>query len=65
MPEIVISITPAGTASVDAKGFKGGTCDKATEQIELVLGGHAKRTKKRKPDFYTPAGNNVRDKLTF
>lgn len=62
--QIVIDIGPDGTVKIDAQGFQGGACAKATEQLELVLGGGARKTKKDyKPEFYNPAGTH--HKLTF
>lgn len=62
--EIVISVTPAGSTTVDAQGFQGCGCEEATEQIELVLGGGVVK-KERKPEYYAPASTNQSQKLTF
>lgn len=63
--QIVVSVTPAGTVSIETSGFKGGACEKATEQLEIVLGGAGKKTKKRKPEFFSPASTGTKNKLTF
>lgn len=64
-PHVVIDISPAGSVTVDAKCFSGTGCAKATEQIEIVLGGGGARTKKKKPEFHAPAGGRQSAKLTF
>lgn len=65
MPEeIIIDISPAGGIKIEAQGFTGSACAKATEQIEIVLGGGAKR--KEKPEFsMPPLANSQNTKLTF
>lgn len=65
MPELVIDISPAGNVNVEANGFQGNACAKASEQIELVLNGGTKK-RKEKPEFYAPniSGQN-NNKLTF
>jgi hypothetical protein len=65
MKEIVIDITPAGSVVVEAKGFKGVGCDKATEQIEIAIGGTGERGKKRKPEAYSQPSTSQANKLTF
>ena len=56
-PQIVIDISAAGSVTVDAKCFTGPGCAKATEQIEIVLGGGASRKKTKKPEFFAPASS--------
>ena len=41
MQQVVVTVTPAGSVKIDAIGFKGGACEKATEQLHVVLGGNA------------------------
>ena len=66
MKKITISITPAGTPTIDVEGFKGKGCADATQQIELVLGGAGvKKSTKKKPEFFQPAGAAAKSKLTF
>ena len=63
--KIVIDISPAGGVTIDAQGFKGKSCTKATEQIELVLGGGAVK-RKEKPSYYAPPASTVQSvKSTF
>lgn len=61
---ITIDITPAGTVSIEASGFTGNSCDKATEQIELVLGG-GQLKKKPKPERFMPASTTQSINRTF
>ncbi len=53
MKQVIVTVSPAGSIQIDAKGFKGNACEKATEQLHVVLGGAgAAVDKKRKPDFF-------------
>jgi len=54
--QVVISILPDGTTSIDAQNFKGKGCQDATNQIALALGGAGRDTSddKKKPDFFAP-----------
>lgn len=61
--QVVVEISPSGSIKVDAQGFKSNECDKATEHIEIALGGVA--TKKKKPEYFQPAGTSASNKLTF
>ncbi len=63
--EITIDISPAGSASIDVKGFTGKGCTKATEQLEMVLGGTGGKKRKEKPEYYAPTGTKTGTKLTF
>ena len=58
---IIVTIKPSGTTSVEAVGFNGEGCVEATEQIELMLGGAAKRD--FKPEFQNPALDAVHSAL--
>lgn len=49
---IVIDVMSDGSVHMEAQGFSGNACSIATEKIELVLGGQAKKTKK--PEFFQP-----------
>ncbi len=64
MREIEITIFRDGTSKVDAKGFAGAGCQKATEAIEIALGGTDPANKKdsKKPDFYASVGNTQTQK---
>lgn len=62
--QVIIDISAAGSVQIDAIGFKGKGCAKATEQIEVVLGGKP-AAKKKKPEFFSPAGGGTKIKQTF
>ena len=63
MSQVIVTITPAGTVKIDAVGFKGNACEKATEQLHAVLGGGTQAgTKKRKPDFFATTGQKTQTK---
>lgn len=64
MKQVIVDISAAGTVKVEAQGFKGVGCDKATEQIEISLGGEVGK-KKRKPEFYQQPSTAETNKLTF
>jgi len=63
--QIVIDISPAGSVKVDAQGFKGVGCDKATEMIEVAIGGAGAKKSKKKPEYYTPTGQSNQNKNVF
>jgi hypothetical protein len=50
MREIHIVIDTDGSVSVEAVGYEGADCEKATEYIEQALGRPEKR--QRKPEYY-------------
>ncbi len=50
---IEVIVTPQGEIVIEAIGFKGGACEKATAAIEQALG--ATRAKRRKPEFLQQA----------
>lgn len=52
MKTIKIDVSPAGNVNMDLNGFKGKSCAKVTEQIQIALGGSAKVDKK--PEFNIP-----------
>lgn len=52
MKTIKIDISPAGNVNMDLNGFKGNSCTKITEQVQLVLGGESKVDKK--PEYSLP-----------
>ena len=43
---IEVTIKPDGKVEIEAIGFKGGSCEKATQAIEQALGTVATRKKK-------------------
>lgn len=49
MKSIVVIITPDGEVQIDAVGFKGTACEKATAEIEKALG--VPSTRKKKPEY--------------
>ena len=61
---IVIDITPAGNATIEANGFEGCGCTEATEQIEVVLGG-GQMKKTPKPEMFMPSSTAQTVKRTF
>ncbi len=63
MQQVIVTVYPARSVKIDAKGFKGNGCAKATEQIEVVLGGATPRSKKKKPEFFAPAATGVANKV--
>lgn len=63
--QVIIDITAAGSVKVEAQGFKGVGCDKATEQIEIAIGGVGVKKKTKKPEYYAGAGQKNDNKLTF
>ena len=46
MRQIIVSVSPEGEVRIDAIGFKGTACEKATQELERALGMATKRTKK-------------------
>lgn len=56
-PTVNIEVSPAGSVTIDAQCFTGAGCAKATEQIEIVLGGGAAKSKKKKPEYFAPAAS--------
>lgn len=63
--QVVVNISPAGLVSVDAQGFTGTSCDKATEFVELTLGGSGSRKRENKPEYHLPESGVVHGKMTF
>ena len=60
-PTIEIIIGPSGEITIDAVGFKGADCDKATKFLEEALGVMSGRT--RKADYYACTTNVNQQKL--
>ena len=65
MRTITISVTPAGTPTIDLQGFTGGSCVKATEQIEIALGGGGQKKRDFKPEFHMPDGIQQNNEQKF
>jgi len=51
MKQIIVEITPDGEVRIDALGFRGTACEKATAEIEKALG--VPVTRKKKPEYAT------------
>ena len=60
-PTIEIIIAPTGEITIDAVGFKGADCEKATKFLEQALGVVGGRT--RKADYYTRVTTLNKQKL--
>lgn len=56
-PTIEVIVSPAGDISINAIGFKGADCEKATQALEEALGVVKDRVKK--PEYY--ARTNARN----
>jgi hypothetical protein len=50
MKTIEIIVSPSGEIQIDAVGFKGADCEKATRFLERALGAVANRVKK--PEYH-------------
>ena len=50
-PTIEVIVSPKGDISIDAVGFKGADCEKATHFLEEALGVVGDRVKK--PEYHT------------
>lgn len=65
MRQVIVTVTPAGMVKIDAVGFKGNACEKATEQLHVVLGGWVQAgDKKRKPDFFATTGQQHTNRVS-
>ena len=53
---IEVVVDPAGGIKIDALGFTGADCEKATAFLEKALGCVTQTTKK--PEYYRPVVNN-------
>lgn len=56
-----ISIRPDGTVEIKATGFKGKACEKATAEIEKMLGLGAQRTKT--PEYFATETVSERQRI--
>ncbi len=50
---IEVIVNPTGEVKIDALGFKGADCEKATAFLEKALG--QTESKQKKPEFYRQA----------
>jgi len=58
---IEIIISPSGEVSIDAIGFKGADCERATAYLQQALGAVA--TKIKKPEYHSRAMSINQQKL--
>jgi len=58
---IEIIISPSGEVSIDAIGFKGADCERATAYLQQALGAVA--TKMKKPEYHSSAISINQQKL--
>lgn len=49
-PTIEVFVSPTGDISIDAVGFKGADCEKATRFLEEALG--VAKTRVKKPEYH-------------
>ena len=59
--QIEVIVSPAGEIKIDAVGFKGGDCEKATAFLEAALGTPGKKVKK--PEYYANARTSCTQKV--
>jgi hypothetical protein len=52
---IEVIVQPTGEVKIDAVGFKGADCEKATKFLEKALGQVS--SKQKKPEYYRQARN--------
>ena len=60
-PAIEVTIAADGSISIDAIGFKGADCERATKYLEEALGSVAR--KDRKPEFHQRRTTSQNQKL--
>ena len=48
--QLIVTVSAEGELSIEAVGFKGNACEKASAALEKALGVATKRTKK--PEFF-------------
>lgn len=58
MKQIIVEVKETGEVRIEATGFTGSACEKATAEIERALGIPGKRNKK--PEYYQGNANQVR-----
>lgn len=63
--QVVIDISPAGSVKIEAQGFNGVGCAKATADIEIALGGEVAKKKTKKPEYYAGGGSSVKANQGF
>jgi hypothetical protein len=60
-PTIEIIVSPLGEIKIDAIGFKGADCEKATRFLEQALGVVSKRVKK--PEYHRRNTTQIQQSL--
>jgi len=60
-PTIEVIVSPLGDIQIDAVGFKGADCEKATRFLEEALGVVGTRVKK--PEFHQTATNRNQQRI--
>lgn len=50
MKQVIVECAPDGTVKIEAVGFQGNACEKATAEIERALGQVKSRSKK--PEYF-------------
>ena len=63
--QIVIDVSPSGVTKIELSGFEGTSCVDATEQLEIVIGGHGSKKKDFKPEFSMPNTGTQENKAVF
>ncbi len=60
-PTIEVTVSPTGELKIDAVGFKGADCEKATRYLEEALGVVGQKVKK--PEFHQHGHTRTQQKL--
>lgn len=50
MRQLIVTVTPEGDVQIEATGFKGNACEKATAELEKAFG--LLKSKTKKPEYY-------------
>ncbi len=58
---IEIIVSPAGDITINAVGFQGADCEKATKALEEALGAVSNRAKK--PEYYAQRNNRNQQQI--
>lgn len=58
MKQIIVTVSPTGELTIEAVGFKGNACEKATEAMEKALG--VAKSRKKKPEYHAQNLNTQR-----
>ena len=63
MKSIEVTIHSTGEMEIEALGFRGGECTRATEAIEQAIG--AVRTRKKKPEYFQQTAARQNQQSSF